>query len=426
MALERGTDRGGIVAVFLSKLFHLQRAKCDRSRNLLVALLVWTLLAPVQPAGAWGSRDAWTTTLIGVTTDTMDDAVRVAVDPTGEVVVLGFRRTMSDTQTAFLARLANDGAVLWERELPVTAPFVNPAGVAITRSGDIVTLVGTVSDAGGSGVLSRHTTDGTVVWSAEISAPADRTGAHGLALAPNGDIFVVGTRALTADRPAPTRGIVQRYDNRGTRLWTAEVAIGARNQVLDVAVDRTGRAHVAGWTRATLSPNDLAKALYGVVEPTGVVTRQTAIGEPDVNTIAWEVAVSASGNVFVAGTDRVNVRVPQIRAYAARLDGDRFSWYTPLVAEGWSFNGGIALTPDGRLVQGGSEVYADGLHTFLRVLDTRSGEELTRHGQYHVESPEEDVHDVVVRSNNEVTAVGGRIVGQGTWRSYVAREQLRR
>lgn len=396
-----------------------------RGCRFIVAIFAAALLVPVQSVATSGGRDAWRTTLTGVSTETIDDAVRAAVDPTGAVVVLGFRRSIDDTQTAFLARVAEDGTVLWESELPVAAPFMNPVGVVLTPSGEIVTLVATIGVAGANGVLSRHSANGTLVWSRAIAAPGTRTVAAGLALAPNGNLLVAATRALSTGI-APTRGVLQAYDGDGAPLWTTEIRIGERNQLLDVTVDRSGRAHVSGWTRPTLATSDLAEVLYAVVDRNGVVVRQMAVGVPGTNVIAWEISVSPSGEVFFAGTDRANTRVPAVRAYAARLGGAAFAWYAPLAAEDWSFNGGIALTPDGRLVQGASEVYDSGLHTVVRVLDASTGQQLSRHGHYHADSPEEDVHEVVVRSAHEITAVGGRTLVDGTWRAFVAREQLGR
>jgi len=360
------TDLGGGVAITGNPV--------TGSRNAFVAKL--------DPAGAL----LWTTIIGGAESD---EATGVAVDADGNVYVAG-NTTSPDFPVAngwqgaqpapvagFVAKLSPSGADL------VYATYLggvgaNPAitGLAVddarrahvTGSTDVAfagfARVGAVAGGGAADAfVARLDASGAVLEFGALFGGAAQDIAHGIALGPDGSIFVAG-RTSSVDFPV-TAGAAQavnagpdpalpdvdrgdafvvRLDAGGTALAYATYLGGSGiDAARAIAVDARGRAHVTGSTRSPDFP------VTGVLDPNqprggedAFVARIAADGrrvdyavilggsDADVGT---GVALDAAANPHVTGTT-VSADFPQRRAAQPGVGGRSDAFVAKVMADG--------------------------------------------------------------------------------------------
>lgn len=263
-----------------------------------------------------------------------DEALAVALDSAGNVLVAGFFKDKADiggvTLTAsggrdgFLAKLDPSGTVLWAIQLGgskddrVNAVAVDSAGnayVAGQFTGTATFGSVTLTMAGGyDAFVAKVSGAGKVLWAVAMGgSSADQ--AKGIALDAAGNIYLTGEfsggvtfGSVKLTSKAYADAFVVKLDGTGKPLWGASAGSGDFDQGFGVAVDGSGNVAFCGQYKGiatfgstTLSVAGNTDAFVAKLDSGGKHLWARAVGGSGWDT-ATSVAVDSSGNVFAAGS----------------------------------------------------------------------------------------------------------------------------
>jgi len=219
----------------------------------------------------------------------------VAADSDGNLVVGGDHEPQPDAdypRDIWVSKHDPEGEELWTRTYD-SGTSDRVAGVAVDEDGNVVAVGGIAwsaeESANQDAWTRKYDADGAELWT-QIHDSGELDRGHGVALAPNGDVIVVGTSSGPEDSPPPGPGWIIRYDPSGNELWT--VFIDA--QPGDVAIDPDDNIILCG--RDSDSPDEIWTAKLDS-EGTELWARTS---ESSANW-ADAVAADAAGNVALIG-----------------------------------------------------------------------------------------------------------------------------
>ena len=267
----------------------------------------------------------WHTFLGGSSTDYGDG---VAVDESGNVTVVGQSftswgispiRAYTDSSDAFVARLDNNGTLLWNTFLG-GSEMDHGYGVVVDGSGDL-TVAGGSSGTWGTipiraytadsdAFVARLDSDGVLQWNTFLGG-SESDGGRSVMVDGSGGLTVAGwsggtwgtipIRAYSADLDA----VVARLDSDGALQWYSFLGGSGYDRAWGVAVDSGGNAIVVGdstgtWGTPTRPHTGNYGAFVAQLDAAGTL-RWNAFLAGSGNDYGQAVAVDGSGNVVVAG-----------------------------------------------------------------------------------------------------------------------------
>lgn len=212
----------------------------------------------------------------------------------------------------------------WSRLLPseagesVVAMALDPQGEPAVTGALIDGIDPSLAlpDGIGQGVFLAMLSDtGDGLWGG--STAGQSTQGRGVAIAPNGDVLLLGTFKGTINLGGPDligrdnssfpeTTFLARYDPRGKLLWSKPIdgALGPAAQGFSLATNASGDAVVGGYFQKTITRDS---GFYAEV-PTGIVARFDADGKhlwsgspSGGSSLVTAVAVDATGAVYAAG-----------------------------------------------------------------------------------------------------------------------------
>ena len=247
-----------------------------------------------------------------------DEAHGIAADAASNVLVVGstvgnLAGTNVGGRDAFVRMYDPDGREVWTRQFGTSEDDVAVA-VALDPSGNVLVVGATHGDLAGESAgdsdafVRKYDALGTELWTRQFgSGHGDR--ASGVAVDAAGNVVVVGSAggSLTGGAPAAGDGgaFVRTYDALGTELWTRQFGSGHGDRASGVAVDAAGNVVVAGSTMGSLAGTNLggADAYVRTYDAAGTEGWVRQFGT-DANDSASGVAVDPSGRVLIVGTTR--------------------------------------------------------------------------------------------------------------------------
>jgi tripartite motif-containing protein 71 len=255
--------------------------------------------------------------------------VGVALDRLGNIYV-------ADAGRHALAKLDANGHVLWTTNPPARTPgFQQLAAVAVAHDGSVLLL------DGDSGIISRFTAAGQ--YAGALAADLVVYHPRGLAVAPNGDIYVAdtgGSRILHLSADGQQLGIV------GTRSGGK----GGLDQPTGVAVGESGEVFV-------VDPSAHKVAAYA---PTGGVAAEWGF-DPGPTVNGPQAVLGPDGTLWISDTADASLQ-------AFTPDGHPAGRYTPDAA---------LNQPSGLAVGNGYVVVADPAARRITRLSFRAIDALT-------------------------------------------------
>lgn len=247
-----------------------------------------------------------------LSTDSSDVARGVAIDPSGDVLVVGLTSGAlhgvdagnGDRGDGFLVRYSPSGERLWTR-LIGTAEHDAANAVAVDASGNIVVVGewGRGADTPPRAFLAKYTAGGDQVWLRELGTGAGLTVAEGVVV-DDGAVTVAGrTEEALGDTPiGRADALVAHYTAEGELAWAQQGGSVADDAAHAVALGPDGDLFVVGESQgwAGASTAGAADVFVARCSPSSGFTGVHPFGS-STQDIAFDVAVDTSGNVYVVG-----------------------------------------------------------------------------------------------------------------------------
>ncbi len=238
------------------------------------------VLFVIAAARAADGTPVWTN-YYGLPGNSMDQAMSVAVDTNGNVIVIGSGRTTIKYSSA--------GVPLWTNFCAD-----QPNAVVVDGSGDVI-VAGGFSDY----VTIKYSSAGVPLWTNLFDGPAGgQDMGRALALDGSGNVFVTGWTTASAN---VSKVATIKYSGAGVPLWTNfSGGLGVFTEIGNaIVVDHNGDVIVAGSLAMTGGTIKYSGA--GVPLWTNLCSGTTS---NSYNAVANAVAVDASNNVVIMGISK--------------------------------------------------------------------------------------------------------------------------
>jgi hypothetical protein len=335
----------------------------------------------------------WNTFMGGSLSSDLGNAI--AVDVTGSVYVAGNSSSTwgtpvnpyeGGTNDVFAAKLDNNGNRLWNTFMGGSGTDQGN-GIALDATGNVY-VVGTSTAAWGAPInlfaggtndafAAKLDSSGTRLWNTFLGSatPMGAGSDQGLGIAVDGaggNVYVTGLSLSTWGTPVnPHVGLgtldafAAKLDTNGVRLWNTFLGGSGSDQGNAIAVDAIGNVYVTGQSGTTWGTpaNPFAgfqDAFAAKLNSSGFRLWNTFLGGSGTDA-GNEIAVDASGNVYVAGTSTltwgapVNPFASSGDAFAAKLDSSGVRlWNTFLGGGGGDIGNGIAVDSLGNVYVAGN------------------------------------------------------------------------
>ncbi len=235
------------------------------------------------------------------------------VAPIGGDLVIAGRRSL--VGTSWLMRIGSDGGTVWKKTVaPPDFATVQLETVAV--AGDSIYAAGIAQPEGGvtGGWISRHTSDGELVWVKTVPKPEPQTSVNffGIGVGPGGEVAVTGHvfTANLGEKPGSDFYVIL-YDADGELLWSALHDSG-EGKTYDrgegVVIDAFGNIIAAGRV-----DDDYYRGHIRKYEAGGALICEATISAiDDDHTIVHDITIAddglpritgaAGGSLFVAAT----------------------------------------------------------------------------------------------------------------------------
>jgi hypothetical protein len=296
----------------------------DDAGNIYVVGQTFGTLPGQTSAGGWDAfirkynpagDEVWTRQFGG---GGAESAAAVRIDHAGNAYVVGGTRAALPGQTnigdydAFIVKFDQAGNTVWVRQFGTTAEDYAMA-VVLDASGDPIIagetaglLAGAAPAGGLDGFVREYDPAGNVVWTRQFGSPADDY-AVGAAVAPNGDVYVVGTTLGTL--PGQTSkgdsdAYIVAFRGTGGDLWARQFGTSGADDAEAIAFDAAGHAFIAGRVEGAL-PEDTSHggfdAFLAAAGPTGDILWVRQFGGP-ADDYAMALAIGPGGFYLAGGT----------------------------------------------------------------------------------------------------------------------------
>jgi Beta-propeller repeat len=320
----------------------------DADGNVYVAGSAGAALPDQTAFGAWdafvrkydaGGTEIWTRQF----GSTGYDTGRVAVDPSGNVIVSGLTERGLAGETdggtdagaigyAFVRKYDGSGTALWTRQFGSAGAQVGGSAnvfgsAAVDGSGNIYiagftdgSLPGQTSAGGQDVFVRKYDTGGSEMWTRQFGTSAD-DGASAASTDSDGNVYVAGRTfgALPNQSNAgKADAFVRKYDAGGTEVWTRQFGSTAADGATAVRVDGSS-VYVGGNTNAALPNQTSAGGTDVFVRDYG--TDGTELGTRQFGTplIEQQISLSVAPNaLYVSGQTNGAFR-PNVGSFDAFL-----------------------------------------------------------------------------------------------------------
>ncbi len=171
----------------------------------------------------------------------------------------------------------------------------------------VLSLVTLVTACGGGGTSSVG--NNSWIGTKQLGAAGIDTEGKSLATDASGNVYVVGFTDGGIDgniKQGSYDFFLTKYDISGKKLFTKQSGVaGALALAYDVAIDAAGNVYVAGYTNGGLDGNTLSGTqdlFLTKYSSSGVKLFTKLMGAAGSMTQAFSISIDASGNVYVVGT----------------------------------------------------------------------------------------------------------------------------
>jgi hypothetical protein len=244
-----------------------------------------------------GGHEIWVAHYQGATP--FNKAVRVALDPSGNVYVTGWSPLTGNNADYLTIKYNPSGDPLWTARYNGTGNSYDiPTALAVDANSNVF-VTGTST---GSGTLLDYATvkydsSGNELWAARYDGPDNYLDeAAAIALDDNGNCYVTGYSFDNGDEYATVK-----YDASGNEIWVARYAglTGNDDYASCIALDDSGSVYVSGCSFGSSTYFDYATVKYDASGNQLWVARYDGPNHWDDK--ASSLVVDETGNVYVTG-----------------------------------------------------------------------------------------------------------------------------
>ena len=230
-----------------------------------------------------------------------DQAVAVALGPSGNVYVIGRSYNAAANNDYVVIKYDANGSPLWQVNYDNAGQDDVPSALAVNANGVYITG----STCGGATACDYATIKldpitGGQLWAKTYNGSASgnvQDKAVSVKLDGFGNVYVTGTSSAAGDDIATIK-----YDSAGNMLWVQTYDSGWNDRAAAFAVDIAGNSYIAGMTYAGGSPAIIALKYDSGGTQQWVQDYHGSAGA----TLASALAIDGGGNVYVTGkTGRV-------------------------------------------------------------------------------------------------------------------------
>ncbi len=322
----------------------------------------------------------------------LDECLDLAIDAHGDVYVIGWSMDTWGTplrahpgayfNTAFVAKLDHDGALIWNTFLGEVDSDLPEAAITLDAGGNVYVISsGRVHwgsprrafQGGTDAFVARLDPDGTLLWNTFLGAATWDSGC-GIALDGHTNVWVTGSSDAPWGNPVRPHhhyydAFVAKLDSEGFLLMNSFVGGAGFDVGQGIAVDGQNRLYIAGlsyasWESPLRAHQGGWDGFVAAFDNGGNLIWNTFLGQQDYDECR-AVTIDAVGNLLVAGVSRGTWGNPSrpfsgewvMDGFAAGLDADgALLWNTFLGGDGEDWAEDIVADDAGHIfVTGRSE-----------------------------------------------------------------------
>jgi hypothetical protein len=235
------------------------------------------------------------------------------VDSAGNVYVTGDSPGDGARAESVTIKYGPDGELLWAARSGSPTGGQSLADIAVDAEGNVYVTGGEARQAGNSDYITiKYDRAGNALWTAyrDWSANDD---ARFLALDAEGNAYVTGASLRHTEGPEETGHediATVKYGPDGKELWTASFNVGGATNEVASALRLDGQSHVyvAGTVYGAIGDDSIGPAAeYVTIKYSADGDQLWSVrqrGPEAAEAVARDVALDASGGVYVLGTER--------------------------------------------------------------------------------------------------------------------------
>lgn len=269
-----------------------------------------------------------------------DAAKAVGVDSGGNIYVVGDTGRFGPTAVdVFLFKLSPSGNLLWEK-MWGGSEIDQAHGLAVDSAGNAYVVGNT--DSAGAGLydifLLKFDSSGILQWQRTWGGLANDFG-QAVALGPSGSICLAG---LTNTLGTAGDVLLMKLNSAGAVAWQ-ETFGGARvDDPADLAVDASGNVYVAGSTNS-VGTGTTQDAFLVKTDSLGRLLWQKSWGTWGAEDTASALALDTDGNAYMLGTTYAYT-AGETDAFLLKMDpNDGLAWQKTWGGSGWDAGGDVAI-----------------------------------------------------------------------------------
>jgi hypothetical protein len=316
----------------LSLSFQPPAARCFLATRVFIALvMVFAVLGPFSATAQ--IQQAWVAKYNNGITNGTNQAVKMALDTSGNIYVAGFSQNTNTNLGYVTIKYAPNGTQLWAARYDDTNyPIATPSGFALDSSNNIVVTGNALTvkydtngkqlwtvpydgaaiavDSGANAIITGYgagfntiklSPNGSNVWSASYVSPQGPARSQALVMDSGGNAYVAGSDTYVCFHNGSyqqcNEGLLMvKYDQNGNQLWSNIPNTGLIPQIAGMAIDGISNVYVV--------ENDYNHPWSTYSYKTDGSETWTA-ADPTLNggSLAHGLAVDAIGNTFETGAD---------------------------------------------------------------------------------------------------------------------------
>lgn len=307
--------------------------------TLCAASGLWFATSPATLMERQSVEETWVREFNPTSSTGLVTAAAIAADKAGNVYVAGWKADAvsfpSQTIYDYVTIKYDDGGnAQW------VATFAGEGGsndkieaIAVDDAGNVyVTGESEAADETTSCVTIKYSSKGAEQWVARYSGPGGSSSAKDIALDNNGNVYVTGKSKSPGFLPDADY-LTIKYDANGNEQWVARYSGGRPlpDEAWAIAVDAAGSVYVTGGSWGEESSLDYITIKYGADGKQQWLARYNGPG--DGVDIATSIALDSSSNVYVTGlsgganssTDYATIKYDSngVEQWVRRFNGDK-------------------------------------------------------------------------------------------------------